>query len=31
VIVTHDDRYLNDLTFPTRKLRMEDGRLIGEG
>jgi putative ATP-binding cassette transporter len=31
VVVTHDDRYLNDLTFPIRKLRMEDGRLIGEG
>jgi len=31
VIVTHDDRYLNDVKFPTRKLRMEDGRLSGEG
>jgi len=31
VIVTHDDRYLDQLKFPTRKLRMEDGRLLGEG
>ncbi len=31
VVVTHDDRYLNDLKIPTRKLRMEDGRLIDEG
>jgi putative ATP-binding cassette transporter len=31
VIVTHDDRYLDDLKFPTRKLRMEDGRLLADG
>jgi putative ATP-binding cassette transporter len=31
VVVTHDDRYLNELKLPTRKLRMEDGRLAGEG
>jgi putative ATP-binding cassette transporter len=31
VVVTHDDRYLNELKVPTRKLRMDDGRLIDEG
>jgi putative ATP-binding cassette transporter len=31
VVVTHDDRYLNELAVATRKLRMDDGRLVEEG
>jgi putative pyoverdin transport system ATP-binding/permease protein len=27
VAVTHDDRYINELELPARKLRMEDGRF----
>jgi putative ATP-binding cassette transporter len=28
VAITHDDRYLNELTIPARKLRMDEGRFI---
>jgi putative ATP-binding cassette transporter len=27
VAISHDDRYLNELGYPARKLRMEDGRF----
>lgn len=27
VAITHDDRYLNELTLPARRLRMEEGRF----
>src|SRR5262249_56723345 len=28
VVVTHDDRYLNELTLPSRRLRMDEGRFV---
>ena len=28
VAITHDDRYLNKLTFAARKLRMDEGRFV---
>jgi putative ATP-binding cassette transporter len=28
VMVTHDERYLNELTLPARKLRMDEGRFV---
>ena len=28
VAVSHDDRYINELDLPARKLRMEDGRFL---
>jgi putative ATP-binding cassette transporter len=28
VMVTHDERHLNELTFPARRLRMDEGRLV---
>jgi putative ATP-binding cassette transporter len=28
VVVTHDDRYLNELDIPARRLRMDEGRLV---
>jgi putative ATP-binding cassette transporter len=28
VVVTHDDRYLNELDLPARRLRMEEGRFV---
>jgi putative pyoverdin transport system ATP-binding/permease protein len=29
VAITHDDRYLDDVGVPTRKLRMDEGRFVG--
>jgi putative ATP-binding cassette transporter len=29
VAVTHDDRYLSELDFPARRLRMDEGRFVG--
>jgi putative ATP-binding cassette transporter len=29
VAVTHDDRYINELDLPARRLHMEDGRFAG--
>jgi ABC-type siderophore export system fused ATPase/permease subunit len=29
VAISHDDRYLDDLRLPARKLRMDEGRLVG--
>ena len=36
VVITHDDRYLNELDLPARRLRMDEGRFVerafgGEG
>lgn len=28
VVVTHDDRYLNELDLPARRLRMDEGRFV---
>jgi putative ATP-binding cassette transporter len=28
VVVTHDDRYLNDFHLPARRLRMDEGRFV---
>jgi putative ATP-binding cassette transporter len=28
VVVTHDDRYLNELERPSRRLRMDEGRFV---
>jgi putative ATP-binding cassette transporter len=28
VVVTHDDRYLDELDLPARRLRMDDGRFV---
>jgi putative ATP-binding cassette transporter len=28
VAITHDDRYLKELTLPARSLRMDEGRFI---
>jgi putative ATP-binding cassette transporter len=28
VVVTHDDRYLDDLRLPARRLRMDEGRFV---
>jgi putative pyoverdin transport system ATP-binding/permease protein len=30
VMVTHDDRYLNELTLPARRLRMDEGRFVDQ-
>jgi putative ATP-binding cassette transporter len=30
VVVTHDDRYLDELHLPARRLRMDEGRIVGE-
>jgi putative pyoverdin transport system ATP-binding/permease protein len=30
VMVTHDDGHLDELTFPARKLRMDEGRFVEE-
>ena len=29
VVITHDDRYLDELDLPARKLRMDEGRFVG--
>jgi cyclic peptide transporter len=28
VVITHDDRYLNELDLPSRRLRMDEGRFV---
>jgi putative ATP-binding cassette transporter len=30
VAITHDDRYLDELDLPARRLRMDEGRFIGQ-
>ncbi len=29
VAITHDDRYLDELHLPARRLRMDEGRFVG--
>ncbi len=29
VVITHDDRYLDELKIPARRLRMDEGRFVG--
>jgi putative ATP-binding cassette transporter len=28
VVITHDDRYLDELTLPARRIRMDEGRIV---
>jgi len=28
VVITHDDRYLDELDLPARRLRMDEGRFV---
>ena len=28
VVITHDDRYLDELHLPARRIRMEEGRIV---
>jgi ABC-type siderophore export system fused ATPase/permease subunit len=30
VAITHDDRYIEELDVPARKLRMDEGRFVGQ-
>lgn len=30
VVITHDDRYLDELDLPARRLRMDEGRFVGQ-
>ena len=30
IVITHDDRYLDELHMPARKIRMDEGRIVGE-
>jgi putative ATP-binding cassette transporter len=30
VVITHDDRYLDELDLPARKIRMDEGRIVEE-
>jgi putative ATP-binding cassette transporter len=30
VAITHDDRYIDEMDFPARRLRMEDGRFAAQ-
>jgi putative ATP-binding cassette transporter len=30
VVITHDDRYLDELQLPARKIRMDEGRIVEE-
>jgi ABC-type siderophore export system fused ATPase/permease subunit len=30
VAITHDDRYLEELELPARRLRMDEGRFVEE-
>ena len=30
VVITHDDRYLDELHLPCRRLRMDEGRIVGQ-
>ena len=28
VVITHDDRYLDELNLPARRIRMDEGRIV---
>jgi ABC-type siderophore export system fused ATPase/permease subunit len=30
VAITHDDRYIDEMDLPARRLRMEDGRFAAQ-
>jgi putative ATP-binding cassette transporter len=30
VVITHDDRYLDELTLPARRVRMDEGRIVDQ-
>jgi len=30
VAITHDDRYIDEMDLPARRLRMKDGRLAAQ-
>ena len=30
VVITHDDRYLDELTLPARRIRMDEGRIVDQ-
>jgi putative ATP-binding cassette transporter len=30
VVITHDERYLDELKLPARRLRMDEGRFVGQ-
>jgi putative ATP-binding cassette transporter len=30
VVITHDERYLDELELPARRLRMDEGRFVGQ-
>ena len=30
VAITHDDRYLDELDLPGRRIRMDEGRIVDE-
>ena len=30
VVITHDDRYLDERNLPARRIRMEEGRIVEE-
>jgi ABC-type siderophore export system fused ATPase/permease subunit len=30
VVITHDDRYLDELHLPGRRIHMEEGRIVEE-
>ena len=30
VVITHDERYLDELKLPARRLRMDEGRFVAE-
>jgi ABC-type siderophore export system fused ATPase/permease subunit len=30
VAISHDDRYLDEMDVPARRLRMEDGRIVAQ-
>jgi ABC-type siderophore export system fused ATPase/permease subunit len=30
VVITHDDRYLDELNLPARRIRMDEGRIVDQ-
>jgi ABC-type siderophore export system fused ATPase/permease subunit len=28
VVITHDDRYLDELRLPARRIKMDEGRIV---
>jgi putative pyoverdin transport system ATP-binding/permease protein len=30
IVITHDDRYLDELHLPSRKIRMDEGRIVDQ-